>query len=171
MNGNYIYTPQSDSFRQGYGEAMRHSASASSQYTSYTSDSGYDSKSNPSPTMASPAGFENTGINLDYNYQRYESFSYQPAATATGQSLPPYSSSYDSASHENRQAENSRPTPISLMWDSTQWVIGDFYDIEIPKKESKSKEPYLVLDAKYPATDTTPRQVFLDKSPYVAYFP
>jgi len=55
----------------------------------------------------------------------------------------------------------ARPTPISLVWDATQWAIIDFYDLVVNQKD---KEAFLQLDAKYPATKVTPRIVYLDKS-------
>jgi hypothetical protein len=166
MSGRVTYSSPSDSFWQDYGEAMKPSASKSSHYTN---DSGYSSMPTSSPIMNSPGDFENSGFNSEYNYQRYDSSSYQPAATPTSQSVTTYSSSYDSTPRESRQAANPRPTPSSLGWDATQWVIRDFYDLKLPSKEKDSpnvglKEAVLVLDEKYPAAERTPRIVYLDQS-------
>jgi hypothetical protein len=58
----------------------------------------------------------------------------------------------------------ARPTPISLGWDSTQWVVKDFYDLVIPEKYNNVKEPFLRLNEKHSDNSSTPRIVYLDKS-------
>jgi len=56
-----------------------------------------------------------------------------------------------------------------VLWGEGQWAIRDFYNLEVPVKDSKIKEAYLVLDKVYKTTEKTPRVVHIDENGYVSY--
>jgi len=140
-----------------------HSHQSSDSSNSYNSNETVYSIS-PSLIMGSPGGFDNTAITSDYYDQSYNSdFSLETTSPNNVSGYPTESYSQQS---QIVSPTNVRPTPTSLEWEGN-WEIRNYYDLELPTKESKSKEPYLVLREDFPETSYTPRIVYLDREPYV----
>lgn len=150
-----------------------------STYSHQSSDSSNSNDTNfcvsPSVIMgSSPGGFNSSGMSSahHHHYPRHHSESYEmntshPVTSSSSHYYP--QQNYEQQTQTVRPT-NLRPTPISLGW-AGNWEIGQFYDLELPTKESKVKEPYLVLLKDFPESSYTPRIVYLDSEAYVSPSP
>jgi hypothetical protein len=143
-------------------------------YSQQSSDSSNSFNSNetgysvaPFLTMGSPGWFDNSGFSSSGYYdQRHNSGSSYETTSPTNASGYYYPQQSYPQQNQIVRTANERPTPTSLGWEGN-WEIGKYYDLELPKKESKLKEPYLVLLKEFPESGYTPRTVYLDSEPYV----
>lgn len=155
--GEYESVPMINSY-------SHQSSDSSNSYNS--NETGYSIS--PSLIMGSPGAFENSAFSSNYYDQSHNSdlsFETTSSSNASGYYYP-----QESYSEQNQivRPANVRPTPTSLMWEGN-WEIGNYYDLELPPKESKLKEPYLILLKDFPESAYTPRTVYLDREPYVTY--
>lgn len=126
--------------------------SQTSEFTQYS----HDSISPARLIVAYPTGFNNSSYGDEYYGN--SGFCTPTVSTTTQPS-------------NSLQNQVVRHTPTSLGWEN--YDMWKYYDFELPAKESRMREPRLVLRNEFGPSDYTPSEVYLDKelNPRKGYHP
>lgn len=165
------YTPGRFVQRVAQWEEMEYeSVPMANGYSQQSSNSSNSHSSNDTDYCSVPPYIMPSSGNYEFSsslpYDHHQNYMSYDTTSPTNDfnfsySQPSYQQQSYSQQPLNIGPTNLRPTPMALGWDLNPKII-ESYDLEFAPKESRSREPYLVLHKELFETESTPRKVYLD---------